>query len=89
MIRNMVTWLEHIGMVTVDGQFMAVKDGTAAPAPDTAAAVTPDGPEKPAETGAGVSKPTEQAGDRSPAPVISLSFEVKITMDDLARLSPD
>ena len=54
MIRNMVTWLEHIGMITADGQFIAVKDGTAAPAPDAGPAVTPDRTEKPAETGAEV-----------------------------------
>jgi hypothetical protein len=88
-IRNLITWLEHIGMITVDGQFIAVKDSAAGPAPDPAPAVNPGVPEKPAETGAEMPEPIAQAGDRSPAPVISLSFEVKITMDDLARLSPD
>ena len=49
----------------------------------------PERTEKPTETEAESAKPTAQAGDRSPAPVISLSFEVKITVDDLARLSAD
>jgi hypothetical protein len=93
MIRNMITWLEHIGMITVDDQFITAKGSVLASAPaedvEVGPAATPDGPEKTADAGTESKKPTEQAGDRSLAPVISLSFEVRITVDDLARLSAD
>jgi hypothetical protein len=89
MIRNLLAWLEHIGLITVDDQFIAAKDETSAQASDAAPTVTPDGPERAADTRTEGTKPTAQAGERSPAPVISLSFEVKITVDDLARLSAD
>jgi hypothetical protein len=89
MIRNLIAWLEHIGMVTVDDQFIAVKVDVATPAADADDQRAPEHAEKPAETGAEGAKPTEQAVERSPTPVISLSFEVKITMDDLAQLSAD
>lgn len=93
MIRNLIAWLEHVGMVTVDDQFIAVKVDVTTPAADADGQQAPEHAEKPAEkpaeTGAEGAKPTERAGDRSPAPVISLSFEVKITMDDLAQLSAD
>ena len=89
MIRNLITWLEHIGMVTVNDQIIAVKVDVATPAADADGQRAPEHAEKPAETGAEGAKPTERAGDGSPAPVISLSFEVKITVDDLARLSAD
>lgn len=93
MIRNLIAWLEHIDMITVDDQYIALKDSTAAsaaaPDPDPGSAQTPDATEKPAETRSEAKEPIEQAGERSPAPVISLSFEVKITIDDLARLSAE
>lgn len=90
MIRNLITWLEHIGMITADDQFIAVKDSAVTPASDSGQEQDPERTEKPAETGATgaeSAKPTERAGDRHP--VISLSFEVKITVDDLAQLSAD
>jgi hypothetical protein len=90
MIRNLITWLGHIGMIEVDGQFISVKVDTATPPADAdGQQSTPERAEMPAETGVEGAKLTEQAGERSPTPVISLSFEVKITVDDLARLSPD
>jgi hypothetical protein len=89
MIRNLITWLEHIGMITVDDQFIAVKDSAAVTASNADREQVPERTEVPAETGAESKEPTAQAGERSPAPVIALSFEVKITVDDLARLSAD
>jgi len=93
MIRNLIVWLEHIGMITVNDQFISVKDGTAAAAADASPAQGPAAPEKPAgtpaQTGAESAKPTDKAGEPSPATVIALSFEIKITADDLARLTPE
>jgi hypothetical protein len=89
MIRNLIAWLEHIGMIAVDDQFIAVKADASGPAAEDGRERAPERAEKPAETGTEGAEPTAQAGDRSPAPVISLSFEVKITVDDLARLTAD
>ncbi len=89
MIRNLIAWLEHIGIITVNDQFIALKDAAPTPASEAGQDQAPERAEKTAEAAAEGAKPTEQAGERSPAPVISLSFEVKITVDDLARLSAD
>lgn len=96
MIRNLIAWLEYVGLIIVQDQHMAAAPGVAAPtdaagapaeqsAQDTSAATDVPG----AGTGTESTKPTVRGGGEPPATVVAFSFDVKITTEDLARLTPE
>jgi hypothetical protein len=95
MIRNLIAWLEHVGMISVRDQCIAAEAKTAEPAGDTAPGPPqprdqgPAGTPAPAETGAKGEKPTAPGGGEPPATVVAFSFDVKVTTADLARLTPE
>lgn len=89
MVRNLIAWLEDLGMITVNDQYITVKDGAAAPAPGADHAQAPEAPGEPSETGTEGTRPSVKAGEPTPDTVLAASFDVKITVDDLAVLSAE
>lgn len=96
MIRNLIAWLEYVGLIIVQDQHMAAAPGVAAPVDAAGAPAEP--PAHDASAGADVpgsgtetesTKPNAPGGGQPPATVVAFSFDVKITADDLARLSPE
>lgn len=99
MIQNLVAWLEHIGLITVQDNYIVaagVSDGVGTPsAGSPAEPQRPADPQRPAGP-----KPTagpEPDGERTivrdeelpPATLLGFSLDVYLTVDDLARLTPE
>jgi hypothetical protein len=89
MILNLISWMEHVGLVSVRDDFIVAHrdDGVAAspeqPADqersaDPAAADSPAADETPA-----------RAQELPPPTLIALGLDIRLTVDDLARLSPE
>ena len=89
MIRNLIAWLEYIGLITVRDQFMVAVDQVAAPAEDAPQVQLPAERPTPAGTGATGGPPTTKAGGSRPPAVVSLILEIELTAEDLAQMAPE
>lgn len=87
-IRNLIAWLEYAGMVTVRDRGIVAKN--AEPAAFASPMLSPNGHRGPATPPpAEGGKDTLQGGGGPPATVVAFSFDVKVTADDLERLTAD
>jgi hypothetical protein len=92
MIRNVIEWMEFAGLVVTHDDQIVMADGETArspgsPSPPSAPAGA--GGEEPTETRAADEKATKPAGGSPPRAVVTLSFDVRLTAEDLAQLSPE
>lgn len=89
MITNVIAWMEHVGLVAVeDGYITATATSTGASSMSRQVE-----PQDTAESGALVDPAaTGEASieeERSSVPVVMFSLDVRVTVDDLARLTPE
>lgn len=89
-LRNVIAWLEQVGMVTVQGQHIMAKNADLLAAFGGGQAQRDHqepagGP--PAEADGG--NATKPGGGEPPATVVAFSFDVRVTADDLQRLTAD
>src|SRR6185437_1121101 len=84
-IMNVLWWLAFVGLITMDNDQVRLNGSQ----PADAGAQPAGQPSQPAPPGSQDEKPTGQAGEPSPAYVVAFSLDVRMTMDDLARLSPE
>jgi hypothetical protein len=93
-VTNLLTWLRMIGLITINGDEITLADSPAVSANDAPEHDEPE-PENMAEkptsgaSGAPVQESNKNREDNPPATVLAVSFDVRVTADDLARLSPD
>jgi hypothetical protein len=88
-INNLISWLRLIGLITVRGdQVMLASGADARVAPEHRDdAREESGPRTP---GPEVEEPTRRhAGNSAGTTVLAVSFDVRVTADDLARLNPE
>jgi hypothetical protein len=86
MIKNLIDWLEHIGMITVDDQFITAKDSAV---PDAAPDPAPEAHDEPGETVPESAKPDGMGREPASPTILAVTFDLKITVGDLAHLSAD
>jgi hypothetical protein len=93
MISNLIAWLEYIGLITVRDNFIAAGgDGSgegAASAGPPAEPQRPADPQAPAGTGARGEGPTVRDEELPPATLIAFGLDVRLTVADLAVLTPE
>lgn len=88
MIRNLIAWMEYVGLISVQNGTIMAKDESPITGNQPGAAQPPAETEVPAETGTPGTEPTDQ-GESLPAPVVMFGLDVRLTVDDLAALSPE
>ena len=87
-IRNLIAWLEYAGMVTVRDQSIVARN--AEPVGSSSPPQPLDGEQGPmTPPPAGDGKATVKGGGEPPATVVAFSVDLKVTADDLERLSAD
>jgi hypothetical protein len=99
MIQNLVTWLEHIGLIAVQDNYIvaaAVSDGVGASS--TGFPAEPQRPANPQRPAGPTPTAGPEAGNRGhivqdeelpPATLLGFNLDVYLTVDDLARLTPE
>jgi hypothetical protein len=98
MIANLIAWLRIIGLVDLQGDDISLAEGEPELSADSSDHAGPQADRqpgapvavpRPAATEATGEKPAAQAGGSPPAHVIAFNFGVRMTADDLARLTPE
>jgi hypothetical protein len=88
MIRNVIAWMEYVGLITVQNDTVTATDeGQGAVTVAQTDTQHPVGGETPAETGALGAEST--GSEEGPAPVVMFEVAVRLTVDDLAVLTPE
>jgi|SRR5580658_1830615 hypothetical protein len=86
-VRNLIAWLEHVGMVTVRDQVMVATN-----AMSRASSVIPP-PDRGSDAAELKQQDLEVDADRNgggpPTTVVAFSFDLRVTSDDLQRLSAE
>jgi hypothetical protein len=99
MIQNLIAWLEYIGLVTVQDNYIVAAGGgdgagtssAGLPAEPQRSAEPqhPADPEPEATREAGGGERIVQDGELAPPTLIAFGLDVRLTVDDLARLTPE
>jgi hypothetical protein len=99
MIQNLVAWLEYVGLIAVQDNYIVgagVSDGVGTPSAGlpaeprrSAEPQRPAGPEPTVGPEAGGEGPIVQDEELPPATLLGFNLDVYLTVDDLARLTPE
>lgn len=90
MIQNLLAWLEYVGLITRrDNHIVGVGGSEDASPTGPPAAPQPLADPAPVETGRESLKPIAQDEVPGPVPVVMFGLDVRLTVDDLAQLTPD
>jgi hypothetical protein len=87
-LRTLLDWLEFSGAIKLDDEMVALAKGTPAPAVEQETKVEEKPPGGPVvEVPGKVQEPTKD--QPQPPAIVSLSIDVALTADDLAKLTPE